>query len=478
MKREIKVLIVDDSALTRRILRDGLDRDPLIEVVGTACDAFSAREKIVELRPDVITLDLDMPKINGMDFLKRLMQHYPIPTVMVSANSSPGISQKAISYGAAAFVEKPQVNGHEGVVMMLAELSAKIRSAFSCDLIKNKRIRLLIVDDSAIARKILREGLQRDPLIDVIGTAASALIARDKILDLRPDVITLDMIMPEMNGLEFLKVLTPLCPTPAIMVSTQNNSAVTIEALSSGAVDFVVKPDSSDKGALAAMLAELSTKIRAAATVSTSRTKRTKVSPLSPVVQNISKKSRCEVIAIGASTGGTKALRTVLKSMPVNSPGIVVAQHMPPVFTNRFALSLDSDCVMKVKEAEQGDEIKEGIVFIAPGDRHLSIVRSNGVLKVHLDEKPKVNGHRPSVDVLFDSVVKCVGNKCVAALLTGMGKDGAEGMLRMHEGGIKTIAQDQESCVIYGMPKVAVELGAVDYELHLDEISGQIIRLL
>lgn len=350
-----------------------------------------------------------------------------------------------------------------------------------------RKIKVLIVDDSALVRDILSRGLAMDPGIEVVGTAADVYIARDKIVKFRPDVLTLDIEMPRMDGVEFLKRLMPQYPVPVVIVSslTQKGKQITFEALSAGAVDFVSKPSINLAQGLKGMLFELATKIKIASTANVSHWKSKRTELFQKVktkeyheTSKALSESTDKVIAIGASTGGTEAIKKVLEKLPSNTPGIVIAQHMPPGFTRVFAERLNEICSMEVKEAENHDRIMTGRVLIAPGDFHMRILRSGGIYKVLCEKGEKVNGHRPSVDVLMLSVAQYAGRNSFGIILTGMGNDGAKGLLEMKRSGSQTIVQDRETSIVYGMPKVAYELGASDNILPLDEIPSKLINLL
>jgi two-component system chemotaxis response regulator CheB len=329
-----------------------------------------------------------------------------------------------------------------------------------------KKIRVLIVDDSLVFREMLSRKLAVDTGIEVVGKASSSYEARDMIIELKPDVMTLDVEMPKMNGIEFLKKLMPQYPLPTVVVSSSPNRV--FEALESGAVDFVEKPES---GKLDFFISELMIKIKIAATARVGHYKIRNSRPVNTGALNA--KFNRQVIAIGASTGGTKALNELLMKFHRNMPGIVVVQHMPEVFTKLFADRLNNDMAMEVKEAAHGDEVFPGRVLIAPGGKHMRVNKNSRGFFVELEnETPtnKVSGHCPSVDVLFDSVADRVGNNAYGIILTGMGKDGAQGLLQMRQRGGRTIGQDKESCVVYGMPKVAYEVGAVEKQAPLSQI--------
>jgi len=338
-------------------------------------------------------------------------------------------------------------------------------------------IRVLIVDDSATARAVLSDILSGDPIIEVVGTASDAYIARDKIVELHPDVICLDVEMPRMDGITFLKRLMHYMPIPVIMVSslTQAGAKTTLEALESGAVDFVPKPHSHIYDGKDEMRDELIAKIKIASRVKVKQhlLRNTAQANTTSLAETTNK-----ILAIGASTGGTEALKDVLMGLPRNAPGTIVVQHMPANFTGPFAERLNSLCAMEVREARNGDSITPGLVLIAPGDYHMVVRRSGARYYVEIGSGEKVSGHRPSADVLLNSVAKIAGANAIGVILTGMGGDGAKGLLAMRNAGARTIGQDEASCVVYGMPKVAYELGAVENQLPLSKIANAILALL
>lgn len=338
-----------------------------------------------------------------------------------------------------------------------------------------KKIKVLIVDDSMLFREALAKGLAADAGIEVVATAADPYGARDKIIEFEPDVMILDVELPRMNGIEFLKKLMPQYPIPVVVISSVEDNI--FEALKAGAVDFVTKPGVSYGKGLDSMLNELVVKIKIASTARVGHWKKdTDIGKVSGSTGNDGNKNR--IIAIGASTGGTEAIFYVLKSLPREMPGIVMVQHMPPVFTRMYAERLNNSCLLEVKEAENGDRLYPGRVLLAPGDKHMRIKKTGDIYTVECFAGEKVNGHCPSVDVLFDSVAQQIGHNAVGVILTGMGSDGAKGLLNMRNKGARTLGQDEESCVVYGMPKVAYEIGAVERQLPLDSIPQAIYSMI
>ncbi|MDA3940596.1 MAG: chemotaxis response regulator protein-glutamate methylesterase [Spirochaetia bacterium] len=344
------------------------------------------------------------------------------------------------------------------------------------------QIKVLIVDDSALVRSILSKGLAKDPEIEVIGTAADVYIAREIIVNKNPDVITLDVEMPKMDGVEFLKKLMPQYPVPVVMVSamTGPKASITIEALESGAIDYVLKPSSSFGNKLHEMIDELIIKLKVAAKTDVSSWKNNNYSGVSAKPrQKILHGGTDKIIVMGASTGGTVALRKIIEQFPANMPGTIIVQHMPGGFTKMFAEKLNKVSKVTVKEAESGDRILRGTVLVAPGgDFHLKVVRTGGQYKVHCFNGEKINGHRPSVGILFDSVAKQVGPNAVGVILTGMGRDGAFEMKHMRDAGAKTIAQDEKTSVVFGMPMEAWECGGAEELVPLQNVTDRLISIL
>lgn len=339
------------------------------------------------------------------------------------------------------------------------------------------RIKVLCVDDSALIRNLLQEMIDAQPDMEVVAVAPDPLIARDLIKQHNPDVLTLDVEMPRMDGLDFLERLMRLRPMPVLMVSslTQAGSEITLRALELGAVDFIAKPSMGIRNGMLDYAEEIVGRIRAAARSRPRQRPRTSTPVATLTAPMVSSE---KLIIIGASTGGTEAIRQVLEPMPANSPAILITQHMPGGFTRSFAERLNRLCRITVKEAENGERVLPGHAYIAPGDHHLELARSGANYITRLHDGPPVNRHRPSVDVLFHSAARCAGRNAVAALLTGMGKDGAAGLLEMRQAGASTLAQDEQSCVVFGMPREAIALNAAMEVAALDDIAPRLMSLV
>lgn len=332
-----------------------------------------------------------------------------------------------------------------------------------------RQIKVLVVDDSVLFRQMISRGLDQDPQIQVVATAGDPFQARDMILRFEPDVMTLDIEMPRMNGIEFLRKLMPQYPLPTVMISSLNKAV--FDAMDAGAVEFVNKPVDSQAEDIAKWVRqELTAKVKIAASVQVGKYKKTDGAKVASYGREYSGK----VLAIGASTGGTEAIFDVVKRFHTDIPGTVVVQHMPPGFTKMYAERLNSQCEVTVKEAENGDLVEQGKVLIAPGDKHMRLTKTGGIYRVEVKEGEKVSGHCPSVDVLFQSVANTAASNAVGVILTGMGSDGARGLLAMRRAGAKTIGQDENSCVVYGMPKVAFDIGAVAQQASLENIASKI----
>jgi two-component system chemotaxis response regulator CheB len=347
------------------------------------------------------------------------------------------------------------------------------------------KTKVLIVDDSALIRSVMNEIIRRQPDMEVVGVAPDPIVARELIKQTNPDVLTLDVEMPRMDGLDFLEKLMRLRPMPVVMVSslTERGSEITLRALELGAVDFVTKPKLSIQSGMMEYAELITDKIRAAAkarvrarTIATPDAVKAPSEGL-PLIRNPLTSSE-KLIIIGASTGGTEAIKEFLMQMPSDCPGILITQHMPEGFTRSFAKRLDSLCKISVREAEGGERVLPGHAFIAPGHSHLLLTRSGANYVTQLDQGPPVNRHRPSVDVLFDSAARCAGKNAVGVILTGMGKDGAAGMLTMKNAGAYNFAQDEASCVVFGMPREAIAVGATHEVGALSDLPAMVLGYL
>jgi len=341
----------------------------------------------------------------------------------------------------------------------------------------NGKIKVLVVDDSAIVRKILSETIALESDMEVVGTAPDPFVARDKILALQPDVLTLDIEMPRMDGLTFLKKLMKFHPMPVIVISslTQSSCEISLEALRNGAVEVMGKPGG--PYSIGELREGLAHKLRAAAGARIAKPKPVSIAPIVPLINSGRLRSDM-IVAIGASTGGTEAIHDVLIRLPANIPGMVLTQHIPKQFSTSFAQRLNRVCPFEVKEAEDGDEVGPGRALLAPGDFHMVLRRTTSGYRVQIQDGPKVCYQRPAVDVMFSSVANAAKENAVGVLLTGMGSDGAQGMLAMRNAGARTIAQNEATCVVYGMPREAVRMNAVDQVLPLDGIPSAILKLV
>lgn len=337
-----------------------------------------------------------------------------------------------------------------------------------------RKIRVLVVDDSIVFRGLLVKGLNADPGIEVVAEAGDPFEAKEAIEKYRPDVMTLDIEMPRMNGIDFLKKLIPQYPMPVVMISGMDGKV--FEAIAAGAVEFVHKPVNMSRLNVNNFIQqELIAKVKVAASVDVRKLNRKVTSR--PIKRSKLKKTNC-VIAIGASTGGTEAIHEVIKQFHTDIPGVVAVQHMPPGFTKMYAERMNRLCEVEVKEACDGDEVKQGQVLIAPGGYQMRLIKKEDKYYVEVKEEEKVSGHCPSVDVLFNSVASAAGAESIGIILTGMGGDGSKGMKEMKNNGAITIGQDEETCVVYGMPRVAYDIGAVTHQLPLGEIAEKVYGLL
>ncbi len=349
----------------------------------------------------------------------------------------------------------------------------------------NEKIKVLIVDDSAVVRQTLSELLASDPEIEVVGTAADPFIAVDKIAQIEPDVITLDVEMPRMDGVTFLEKIMSQHPIPVVICSslTAEGSETALKALEAGAAEIITKPKLGTKHFLEESRIRICDAVKAASKTRVKKIEKPKAPPPKYTADVMLKKPRLDamaettekVILVGASTGGTEALRVILEAMPQNCPGIVIVQHMPENFTKSFAMRLDSLCRISVKEAETNDTVIRGRALLAPGNRHILFKRSGARYFVEIKDGPLVSRHRPSVDVLFRSAARYAGKNAIGVIMTGMGDDGAQGMLEMKNAGAFTVAQDKETSVVFGMPHEAIKKGAVDKVVRLENIAGVLL---
>lgn len=339
-------------------------------------------------------------------------------------------------------------------------------------------IKVLVVDDSAVVRQTLQTELSRDPEIEIVGSAADPYVARDRIVQLKPDVITLDIEMPRMDGLSFLRKLMKHHPLPVIIVSSlaKAGSEIAVDAVRAGALEVLCKPGAAYT--IGDMSTELIEKIKAVAKVDVKRVAALQSTAAPIAIPTALAQTTNKLLIIGASTGGTQALERLLQELPKGSPGTAIVQHMPAGFTKSFADRLNGLCQVEVREAIDGDVLSPGRVLIAPGNTHMLLQRSGATYFVQVKDGPLVNRHRPSVEVLFNSAAATAGKNAIGIMLTGMGADGAKGMLKMKESGAYNIAQDEASCVVYGMPKAAVDVGAVHTVLPLDQIVRHVLTRL
>ena len=335
-----------------------------------------------------------------------------------------------------------------------------------------RAVRVLVVDDSMFMREYIASALSTDPGIEIVGKAADPYEARDKIIELKPDVMTLDINMPKMNGIEFLKKLMPQYPLPVVVISAVSSNV--FDALDVGAVDFITKPEIKTERDKQQFISEMTVKIKIASIAKVGQHKHSPARTTS--IDNQASTLKNGLIAIGASTGGTEATLAILQELGSDLPGIVIVQHMPPVFTRLYAERLNNICAMEIREAKDQDVVAPGTALIAPGGLHMGVVKRGSNLVVECREGEKISGHCPSVDYLFDSVAKLKGINRLGIIMTGMGSDGAKGLLAMRQSGASTIGQDQKTCVVYGMPAVAQRMGAVEKELPLGAIAREIYQ--
>lgn len=492
MNERIKVLVVDDSAFVTTAVSRKLEADPEIEVVGVARDGMEAVEKVKSLKPNVVTMDVVMPRMDGLTALGQIMSECPTPVVMLSALTDEGAEStiKALQLGAVDFFLKASALSPSGDDSATGELINKIKlaarayvpgSKAAAPTQKKERIKVLVVDDSAFVTTSISKRLEADPDIEVVGVARDGAEAVAKVKSLSPAVVTLDIVMPGMDGLAALEQIMAECPTPVVMLSalTADGTEATIRALELGAVDFFLKvsaltPTGND-GAGTALI----DKIKLAAKVKISRPK-TAAGARADQLQKARASgarhaSMDSVLVIGSSTGGPKALMQVIPALPDDIPApILVVQHMPPVFTRSLAERLNQASELEVKEAEEGDSIRPGRALIAPGDFHMTVAKGD---EIRLNQQPAVCGVRPSVDVLMESVAKVYGASSLGVVLTGMGTDGTRGASLIKAVGGKILAEAESTCAVYGMPMSVAKAGYADKVVPVHRMASEIMKM-
>jgi two-component system chemotaxis response regulator CheB len=470
----------------RKVISDILNQDRQISVVGTAKNGIDAIKKTEELHPDVITMDVEMPEMNGIDAVRHIMKHNPTPIVMVSALTSQGakITIESLQAGAIDFICKPSgsisLNMKEIGSDLLEKVKASAHANVQFDTHKKIKtppastkslINVFLVDDSPFFLKKISEIISSQHDMNIIGTALDGSEALQKLQRLRPDVVLMDINMPNVDGVTATQKLLQHQSLPIIVISGEadHNMAAIKEALDAGAIDFIPKP--AEHTSIHTMSDLLLEKVRNAPQIQTkfTKTKKTHLRLLTSIDN---------LLIIGSSTGGPQTLTKLIPQIPGDiDAGILIVQHMPPVFTKSLAERLNTLSKIEVREAKEGDEIKNGVALIAPGDYHMTVEEKtvNGKQKrfVSLNKKPKIHGVRPAVDVTFSSAAEIFQQNLVAVLLTGMGRDGAQAMGAIKAKGGKTIAQDEKTSIIFGMPKAAIELGVVDRVLPLHQIASQ-----
>jgi len=503
-KAPIRVVCVDDSKTVLSILKRVLDREHGFEVVGVAHTGREAVDVIARLKPDIVTMDIHMPEMTGPEYMEKHFGANHPPVIMVSSvnREETSLAAKCLSLGASDYVEKPTL---DRMATQAEEIRAKIKTVLSAKKAKSSNgeggsgpqggqgpssggggrsinssgqtrvAKVLIVDDSPTIRQMLKSIVSQSKELEVVGEAERPSQVKALIQKLKPDVMTLDINMPEMTGVQLLRELFVESYVPTVMISSISLSEGhdVLDALELGAVDYIQKPSHAEITQLTPVILE---KLSAAAKSKRSRVsargaRRARQAAAQIAAAPAAAKSQKTLIAIGASTGGTEAIRHLLELLPNQIPPIVVVQHIPPVFSEAFAKRLNDLFEFEVREAADGDEVRPNRVLIAPGGRHMRLERSGARLIVRLNDDPPVNRFKPSVDVLFQSVAKLLGREALGVLLTGMGSDGARGLLEMRRAGSQTFAQDEESCVVFGMPRAAIELGAAAHVKSIDGIA-------
>lgn len=485
-KSVLDVLCVDDSPVIHSLLKKILVPNHGFRVKASAKNGREALDMISKADFDIITLDLHMPEMDGVQFLQNY-KNRKIPVVVISSinRDDLSIAQKAVSLGAADYVEKPSL---ENLAQAGNEIRSKLNSSYTSAQSKNQtpslvkaipekievlssKIKVMIVDDSATIRSLLRKILSKDSRFEIVAEAGKPSEALEILKKVKPDVMTLDVHMPEMDGVTLLKRIYPLYKIPTVMITSVSREEGTfvLDALESGAVDYIQKPDAAT---LRNYELEIHEKVFTAAKSQFKKLNRS-ISRVVGKIHNLE-----SLVLIGASTGGTEALKTVLLGLPQEIPPILIVQHIPPVFSAAFASRLNEICPFNVKEAADGDEVKPNQVLIAPGGRQMGVKMMNQSLFITVKDEAPVNRHKPSVDFLFESVSRLKIPPAVAVILTGMGADGAKGMKKLRDLGFRTIGQDASTSVVYGMPKEAKLAGGVEFELPLENVASKISELI
>lgn len=474
------ILSVDDSPTILALLKKVLVPENGFRVKATAKNGREALEILKTQKFDAITLDLHMPELDGVGFLKE-HDAKKIPVVIVSSinREDPTIAHQALSLGASDYVEKPSL---DNLAQAGNEIRAKLRSLINLEIKQDvsatkpsstrKKIRVLIVDDSATIRQLLHQIVSKDPKFEVVGLAEKPSQVEDLILQTKPDVITMDIHMPEMDGVALLRKIQPKYQIPTVMITSiqKEEGPLVLQALEAGAVDYIQKPSAKDFREVSQLILERLLTAAQANLRNRGRVRRTNVRSLIQVDQET-------LVLIGASTGGTEAIKNVLEGLPQNIPPILIVQHIPPVFSAAFAQRLNSLFPFEVREAKDGDRVMPNQVLIAPGGCQMGLKSINGQLTVVVNDSAPVNRHKPSVDYLFQSAVGLKVPKLIAAILTGMGADGARQLKALRDAGARTIAQDESTSVVYGMPKEAVAMGGVEFVLPLDRVAEKMSEL-
>lgn len=479
----IRALVVDDSALMRKMVKDILETDPDIQVIATAFNGKDAVEKTLREKPDVITMDVEMPEMNGIDAVRAIMEQQPTPIIMVSAltTNSAQTTFEALDAGAVDYICKPSGSISLNIKDVQVEIIQKVKVAAQATLRSitkahalepDTKIRVVLVDDSPFIRKIVKESLHRSPDISVVGEASTGKEAVSVLEKITADVILMDIEMPDGNGVYATKIILQHQFVPIVLFSGKTSDGLDEikEALTCGAVDFIPKPN--DHGTIHSIMPLVQQKIREAALKTSQES-----------VESITNTGEQGILLIGSSTGGPQTLAEIIPQIPGNIHlGILIVQHMPPVFTKSLAERLDRISQISVKEASEGDEILPGQALVAPGNYHMTISHriENGKTKyvVSLNQEERIHGVRPSVDVTFSSAAKIFKDRTIGVILTGMGRDGAHSMGLIKANGGYTIAQDKNTSIIFGMPDAAIKLGVVDKILPLHSIIPHINKQL